>query len=323
MANPTSSRTLDDIAATTVDAYMPGLIDNFFNSNPLWLKLQGKERVMLDGGDRVRQSFIYDRMIGGSYTANDTFDIQRPQTKTVMEFNWSQYFTNLTLVGLDLLKNEGGATKIMDLVEAEMETCRLTIADILGDDLYGDGTGNNSKALLGLSAGVDDGTNVAAYGGITRSSNGNQGTAVKGKYNATTATLSLPLMNSYMGTATIQPARPDLIMTTQSLWDKFWDRVQPQQRYPVGPNFDDLAKVGYNAINFNGAAVVPDNKCQSGRLWMLNTDYIKLIVHRSRDFNFTGFQKPPNQDILVGQILFAGQLIIVAPRLNLQARNLS
>jgi hypothetical protein len=323
MANPTSTRTLDDVAATTVDAYLPGLIDNFFNSNPLWLRLQSKERVTLDGGDRLRQAFIYDRMIGGSYSGADTFDIQRVPTKTVMEFNWSQYFVNLTLVGLDLLKNEGGATKIMDMVEAEMETSRLSLADYLGTDLYGDGTGNASKAILGLSAAIDDGTNVASYGGITRQSNGNQGTAVSAQYQATTSTLNLPLMNQYMGNATIQPARPDLIMTTQTLWNKFWDRVQPQQRYPVGPGFDDLAKIGYNAINFNGAAVVPDNKCQSTRLWMLNTDYIKLVLHRSRDFHFTGFQKPPAQDILAGQILFAGQLIVVAPRLQLQARNLS
>lgn len=322
MANPTSSRTLEDVAATTVDAYLPGLIDNFFNSNPLWLRLASKERVLLDGADRIRQSIIYDKMIGGSYSGNDTFDIQRAATKTVMEFDWAQYYTNLTIDGRTMLKNEAGATKIMDLVEAEMETARLTLADILGTDLYLDGTGNNSKAILGLIAAVDDGNNVSSYGGITRSS-GAQGTAVKGVLNTTGGALSLPLMNSIMGSATIQPARPDLITTTQTLWDKAWDRVQPQQRFPSGPGFDDLAKIGYNAINFNGSAIVVDAKCASGNMWFLNTDYIKLIVHRSRDFHFTGFQKPSNQDVLVGQILFAGQLVVVAPRLNARATSLT
>jgi hypothetical protein len=323
MANPTDGRTLADVAATTVDAYLPGLVDNFFNSNPLWLRLASKERVLLDGGDQIRQSIIYTGMTAGSYSANDTFDIQRVQTKTVMLFDWSQYYCNLTIDGRTMLKNEGGATKVMDLVEAEMETARITLADTLGTDLYLDGTGNANKALLGLIAGIDAGSNVASYGGITRSANGAQGTAVQGVVNTTGGALNLPLLNSIMGSATIQPARPDLIMTTQSMWDKVWDRVQPQQRFPVGPGFEDLAKIGYNAINFNGAAVVPDSKCASGNMWFLNTDYIKLIIHKSRDFHFTGFQKPANQDVLVGQILFAGQLIVVAPRLNARATGLS
>lgn len=295
---------------------------NFFTSNPLWLRLIGKDRVLLDGGDKIRQGLIYDDMWVSSYSGLDTFDTSRIETKTVMQFDWAQYAAGLTIDGLTLLKNEGGATKIMDLVEAEMETARLSLASKLGTDVYGDGTGNSSKELLGLAAGVDDGTNVATYGGITRSS-GSQGTAVKGVLKASAGTLTLPLMNSHMGACTIQPARPDLIMTTQAMWDKVWDRVQPQQRFPVGPGFDELAKVGYNAINFNGAAAVPDSKCASGNMWYLNTDYIKLVVHKSRDFHFTGFQKPHNQDALVGQILFAGQLIVTAPRLNCRATGLS
>jgi len=324
MANPTDGRTLADVAATTVDAYLPGLIDTFFLSNTLWLRLAAKERVLLDGGDQIRQSFIYGAMNGGSYSGNDTFDIQRVPTKTVMLFDWAQYYVNLTIDGRTMLKNEAGATKVMDLVEAEMETARLTLADTLGTDLYLDGTGNSSKAILGLIAGVDDGTNVATYGGITRTGSSNpQGAAIKGVLNTTGGALNLPLMNTVMGSATIQPARPDLMTTPQAMWDKFWDRVQPQQRFPTGPGFDDLVKIGYNAINFNGAAVVVDSKPASGNVWFLNTDYIKLVIHRSRDFHFTGFQKPSNQDVLVGQILWAGQLIVVAPRLCARATGLS
>jgi hypothetical protein len=323
MANPTDTRTLADLAATTVDAYLPGLIDNFFNSNPVWLRLASKERVLLDGGDFIRQSMIYDKMIGGSYSGGDTLDIQRAPTKTVMQFDWAQYYVNLTVDGRTMLKNEGGATKLMDLVEAEMETARLSLAEYLGTDLFLDGTGNNSKNILGLIAAIDDGSNVASYGGITRQNNGNQGTAVRAILNTTGGALNLPLINTIMGQATIQPARPDMLITTQTLWDKFWDRVQPQQRFPSGPSFDDLAKIGYNAINFNGAAVVVDSHCASGNVWFLNTDYIKLIIHKSRDFHFTGFQKPSNQDVLVGQIFWMGQFVVVAPRLQARAVSLT
>ena len=203
-----------------------------------------------------------------------------------------------------------------------METARLTLADLLGVDLFLDGTGNAAKALLGLIAAIDDGTNIAAYGGITRDASA-VGTAAKGKLNTTGGPLQLALLNSVMGTATIQPHRPDLIVSPQAMWDRGWERVQPQQREPAGPGFDDLARVGFTAINFNGAAWVVDSHTAAGNVWLLNTDFIKLIVHRDRDFKFSGFQSPVNQDALIGQILWAGQLVVQAPRLSARMTGLT
>ena len=323
MANPTDTRTLADVAASAVDAYLPGLIDLVFTSNPLWIRMMSKERVVLDGSDMIRQPILYDKLTVGSYSGLDTFDTTRKATKTLMQFDWSQYYANLTVDGRTVLKTSGAGTRILDLVESEMETARLSLADRLGTDLYLDGTGNDAKNILGLIAAIDDGTNVASYGGITRSGNGLQGTAVQGNLNTTGGTLSLALINTAMGAATIQPNRPDLIVTTQTLWDRFWERAQPSQREPSGPGFDDLARVGYTAINFNGAAVVIDSHVASGNLWLLNSDFFKLLIHEDRDFAFTGFQKPTNQDAMVGQILFAGQLVCQSPRLSTRMTSLT
>ena len=117
MPNPTDTRTLGDIAAAAVDAYLPGVIDLFFNSNPVWVRMASKERVILDGGDQIRQAILYDRMNGGSYAGLDTFDIARRQTKTVMRFDWSQYYAGLTIDGLTILKTSGSGTKVLNLVE--------------------------------------------------------------------------------------------------------------------------------------------------------------------------------------------------------------
>jgi len=323
MPNPTDSRTLADVAASAVDSYLPGLIDLFFNSNALWIRLTSKERVVLDGGDQVRQPILYDQLNGNSYSGLDTFDISRRPSKTVLQFDWAQYYANLTVDGRTILKTSGAGSRVLDLVEAEMETCRLTLAELLGTDLFLDGTGNSNKAILGLIAGIDSGTNVATYGGINRNDGSVQATAVQGNLNTTGGVLSLPLVNTAMGSATIQPHRPDLIITTQAMWNRFWERVQPSQREPSGPGFDDLARVGFSAINFNGAAVVVDSHVASGNAWLLNTDFIKLIIHRDRDFQFTGFQKPTNQDALVGQLLWAGQLVVQSPRLQTRMTGLT
>ncbi len=99
-------------------------------------------------------------------------------------------------------------------------------------------------------------------------------------------------------------------------WNKIWDRVTPAQRYPTGPNFDDVARVGFDSINVNGAAVVVDSHVAAGQVVGLTTDYVKLIVHKDRDFHFTGFKIPIDQDAIVGQILWAGNLVCANPRLN-------
>lgn len=322
MANPSDGRSLADVAAAAVDSYLPGLIDLVFNSNALWIRLASKERIVLDGGDQVRQPILYAKANGGSYAGLDTFNITRAQTKTVMLFDWSQYYADVTIDGRTVLKTSGSNTRVLDLVEAEMETARLTLADFLGTDTFLDGTGNGGKNLLGLIAGVDDGTNVGAYGGLTRDASA-QGLAVRANLNTTGGNLSLALVNTAMGAATIQPHRPDLVIGPQAMWDRFWERAQPAQREPMGPNFDDLARLGFTAINFNGAAVVVDAHAASGNLWLLNTDFIKLVVHKDRDFIFTGFQKPTDQDALIGQILWAGQLVIQAPRLQTRMTGLS
>lgn len=323
MALPVDTRTLGDIAAAAVDSYMPGVIDLFFNSNPLWIRMASKERVAYGGGDLIRQPILYDKLNAGSYSGFDTFDITRRSTKTVLQFDWSQYQVTLTIDGRTLLKTSGSGTRITDLVETEMETARLTLAEELGADLFLDGTGNGAKDILGLIAAIDSGANVATYGGINRNDGSLQATAVQGNLNTTGGALSLPLVNTAMGSATIQPQRPELIVTTQSVWDRFWERSQPAQREPSGPGFDDLARVGFTAVNFNGAAVVVDSHVASGNVWLINSETFKLIVHEDRDFVFSGFQKPSNQDAMVGQIFWAGQLICQSPRLNCRMTGLS
>ena len=323
MANPTDSRTLGDVAAAAVDSYLPGLVDLIFNSNPLWIRMASKERIIFDGGDLIRQPILYGTLNSGSYSGLDTFDTARVQTKTVMQFDWSQYQCSLTIDGRTIAKTSGAGSRIMDLVETEMETARLTLANNLGVDLFLDGTGNGGKVLTGLIAAIDDGTNVNTYGGIARLANGDQGVAVRGNLNTTGGALSLGLVNTAMGSATIQPHRPDLIVTTQAMWDRFWERSQPSQREPSGPAFDDLARIGFTAVNFNGAAVVVDSHVAAGNAWLLNTDFFKLIIHKDRDFIFSGFQKPTNQDAMVGQIFWMGQLVCQAPRLNTRMTGLS
>ncbi len=325
MAIPSKSTEIEDIASTSIYRFLPGVVDNVYNSNPLFVRLASKNRIMLDGGMDVRQPFIYAKKEGGSYRGQDVLNTARKKTKSSLIFDWKQYYANIVLDGLTELQN-AGAGKVIDLMDIEMEEAQMKLRDDLGTDLFGDGTGNDSKAITGLTAVCDDNTNVTTYGGVSRSGGDDIATAVIAQYDGTGGALSLALLQTSaggFGACTIEPEKPDLIITTQAIWDKIWARVQPSQRYPQGAGFDDLAKVGFRTIDFNGAAVVVDSHCQANRVYFLNTNYIKLVVHTNRNFVFSGWRVPSDQDSRVGYIFFAGEVVCSAPRLQGQIRNVT
>lgn len=323
MAAPTLTQVLDNVGSSTIEKRLPGLIDAFFKSNPLAARLLQQDRIVEEGGKDIRQRIIYTRKPGGSYAGNDTFDISQRESRTEMVFNWKQYYTNITITGLDLLKNAGDS-QISDLVQDEMDEAEMSAPDYIGDDVYLDGSGNGGKAITGLRAALDDGTTYTTYGGITRSTTlGTPGKAVSGVVNTTAATFSLSQMNTYMGQATIGNRKPNLVLTTQDLWNKWWERAQPAQRFSAGDSRGSLAAVGFQTIEFNGAEVVVDGHCPANYVVMLNTNFVKMVIHSKRMWEPTGWKYPTNQDTAIQQLLWAGELVVTSPRMHVLATNVS
>lgn len=317
MAIPLDSRQLLDIATTTVDERLPQLVDNFFTGSPLWVRLRSRNNVMLDGGDRIRQPIVFNNLPGGSYGVGDNFDTTRRNVLESMIFDWRRYYVNITMEGLEDLQN-AGANRVIDLVSTKMDVAELTMIQNLGIDAFGSGGGN---LITGLRAAVDNGDLVATYGGISR--DGTAQDVVRGNLDTTGGVFSLTLMNdTMMGTGTgpaLGREKPDLIITNQTIWNSWWARVQPSQRF----GSEDLKEVGMDAIRFNGADVVVDPQCPANHVYFLNTRFIKLIVHTTRNFSFRGWFETSNRDERIGQILWAGELIVSSPRLQALVNNVT
>ena len=328
MAIPSSTEYIEDIVSTTIRNIRPKVIDNFFKSKALFVRLMEKNRVMLDGGRQIQQPFLYDAPPGGSYGRGDDLDISTKNILSSMIFDWSRYYSAVTIDGLDELQN-AGAQKIIDLTEVRMNAARMKIEDDIGGDIFLDGTGNGSKNIVGLRAGIDDGNTVASYGGITRVVSAAVGTpayAVNAGYVSTTAATFTPdIATTAMGGATVSGERPDLIITTQAIWDRFHDRLQTQQRFPSTstPGAKGMIDAGFPAFSWSGAEVVVDQKCPTGFMYFLNTKYITLYVHSMRNFVVDGPHVPANRDQRTWRVFFAGCLVIGAPRLQALVSNLT
>src|SRR5512138_1832536 len=102
MAAPTITEILDNVGTSTIEARLPGLIDNVFTGNPLAARLLQRDNVKIDGGKDIRQRIIYGKKNGGSYSGLDPLDNTNPETRTEMVFNWKQLYVPIMLSGLDM-----------------------------------------------------------------------------------------------------------------------------------------------------------------------------------------------------------------------------
>jgi hypothetical protein len=302
--------TYADIDAAVRKKYLPTLVDQVFISNALLVKLMATTQVVFDSGLKIAQPVLYGQLAGGSYKGLDPFDISYKQTQTYAEWDWKNLYVNVTIAGDDMAKTEGDE-KIIGLVQSKMETASLTMNELLSKMFFGDGTGNASKDFDGLLNAIDSGSTYSTYGGIDRSTNSWWGSQL----DSTGGAITLGAVQNMIGLCTVGTKKPNLAFTTQALFDKLWARVQPQQRFLDGKS--DIAKVGFTGINFNNhMEIIVDNHCPSGTMFLLNTEYWKLVLNRSRNFYWTAEKTPTDQDAYVRQLLTMGNLICTQPRVQ-------
>lgn len=325
MALPSYNFPIADVFATTFDAVLPEMTDGVYGRIPLIGRLysrfrdenygaNGEPTIMYDGGDFIRCNVLYNKFPASSYGKGDTFYTGFTNFLTAMVFQWKRAYSPINVDALDLRKNAGAITQIVSYSRALAYNAALSLADAMDSMFFGDGTGNGGKNFDGLGNGVSA---TGTYGGITRSSTaGDPGNAIKSVINSTGAPFSFAQMNKDMAQVIFGKIRPDIIITTLDIWQKWWARSQPSERTTAGP----LREIGFETIRFNGAEVVVDDYEAANTVHFLNTDFIQLwmmegndFVRRGRSMGKDGFLVY-NQDSYMDQLQLYGNLIVTGPR---------
>lgn len=190
-----------------------------------------------------------------------------------------------------------------------MKNAEKTMKKKLSTGLYSGGGGGHIDGLLKI---CDDSTNYTTYGTINRSTN----TWARAHLNTTGGSITLSSIQSMVGDCTYDNEKPDLCITTQTIYDAIWVLLQSQQRFPAGVGRDnDLARAGFPSIDWNGYMdIVVDSNCPSGYLFFINSDYLEFYVSDKRNFTFSGWKEWVNQDARSGQILTYCNVAASAPR---------
>ena len=287
--------TYGEISAITEKYFISKMIDNIFTSNVLLQRARKKWMKKEDGGERIMVPVMYaTTTASGWFSGTDTLDTTANDQITSAEFEWKQAYANITITRLDELKNSGKRAAV-NFVKSKVQVAEKTLADNIGTGLYNSGT--DSDAIVGLRLAVDS---TGTYGGIARASY----SWWAAQEDSTTTALSISAMESMYGDCTIGNDMPSVIVTTQDIFDDYFNLLQPQQRFQDSKT----ANAGFNNLLFRGTAVVVDNKCPANHMFMLNENYLSLVVHSKENFRFEPFQKPLNQNVSSAKVYFAGAL---------------
>ena len=295
----------DEILTTTLNNYVPRLVDNIFTARPLFYALTNGQTIRrISGGAKIVVPVIYGtNSTASSYSGTDTISTTAQTGISAAEYNWKQYAATVTINGLEEAKNNGEA-QIIDLLEGKIFQTQETIIENMNSMFYSNGAGNGGKDWLGLNALVGVGNDSgSAIGGIDatasdntwwRSSLVNQGGA-----------LTVAAMATMYNNVSVGNDQPTIIITDQDEYEKYESLLTSNIRYTD----TDMADSGFQNLLFKGAPVTFDSNSElDGKMFFLNTKYLQLVAHSDVWFKPTPFVRPTNQDSVFSQILCYGEL---------------
>lgn len=307
------------VSAIVRDDIVPAVTDAIYTGNVFYATLEDRNKVIVRGGENFGWPVMFAKLNSGSYRGATPFPSTEVQINRRAQVEVKQLFVDIVASGYDF-ERASGPLAVVDLLDELRQAAVMTAGDLMGDQVYGDGTGNGGLDLDGARVGVDNSTLYPTYAGIDRSTN----TWWRGNVNATGGNLTTSAMNTDYGTATVGNAHPTLEVTTQTLWNKVLDRTIPSQRYEAGNAANRTAKIGFDAIKHLGADIVHDAHCPSGNYWYFNMDDIELrVINDQRMWGWTGWKTQASADVQQGQLLFMGNLLFKNPRLHARSTGLS
>jgi len=342
---------ISELSAYTLQELVPRSTDVIFKKSPLLVRLLNRSNVNFDGGMYIQRPIMYAELNGGFFSKTDTLNIAYVNTDTAFVVNPKYAYVSIYLYGTDDVLN-AGRNAAFSQVELKMANASAKMAKILATGIYQDGQTSSGTGVLspttsfdGLLAWIDDGNSYSSYssssnsdksfaaiGGITRtdlftsaptfSSAVTPVTGIGGAnayVNRAWSAFSLNDIQVAFGNAWFGNDFPDLLVGTQTFFNKCWNATQPSQRYMDSNS--DVAKIGFKAFRFNGVSeIVVDKYLPSdgtnGVVFGLNTRYLELFVSTNKkfQFGFTGFKDDQTSINLAGQYLFSGNILYANPR---------
>jgi hypothetical protein len=328
---------------TATNQYLaPAWVDQVLGDNFFFGEVLGRAKKW-DGSQML---FPIKYQKGVSTVAFNGFD-QLPTSQQPVTVNMTFYptftATNVALAGSDLSVNDT-PKQTVKLAKAMMESRAQDGADDIGTFFQGDGSAFGGKAPMGLAGIVDNGSDLANYGGLSRATYAGLNATVT----ASSGTISLLKIRQLANAITDGKVAPSMAITDYSTWSYCEQLFQTFQRNTYS-DFSNASTqksaVGYQGgvgLVWDGLIIYRDKKIVTGNFYLLNLDYLKFFglkwwkgtpvslrseiikgniyeynpANATKAFTWTNWIEAYNQGAVNGFMIMGGQLICTDPKRN-------
>ena len=289
---------IGQLSATTLQNYRPTLVDNIFKKNVLMNHMKENDGVeYLDGGRQIVVPIMHGlNDTVQAFSGTDTLDLNYQGGIDAAIYDWKMYNVSVVFTKEDELKNSG-KSQIKSLLKAKIMQAENSLMERLNNDLF-NGAASDSKEITGLQTAVDTGT----YGSIVGASN-----AFWQSYEENTGgALTVAYIRTGMNTVNLgNGGKTSIMVTTQTLHEKYESLLTAtlQMQTATTKEMKRLGDAGFMALGFRGVPVVYDEACPSGEFYFLNTENLKLSIHKDANFEVIKKSEPTDQHVSVQHIM--------------------
>ena len=305
MASPNVS----DILATTIESRTRKIADNVTDNNAILKKLSLKGKIKpFSGGHKIYQELSFaENSNSGWYSGYDVLPTGASEVLSAAEFTIKQAAVPVVISGLEMLQN-AGKEKMIDLMDARLSVAESTLANLISNGLYSDGTGSGGKDIDGLEAVCDPSPTTGVYGGINRANYAFWNNQLRDN---TAAEATINDDWNILWAACVRGAdRPDIIMVDNNIWQIYMSSLQALQRF-TSP---EVGNLGFPTVKFMDADVCLDGgiggNAETSDAYFLNCDYLHFRPHAQRNMVPLSPNRryATNQDAEVQILAWAGNL---------------
>ena len=295
----TSTTIFDSFFTSTTTKFQKTLEKNFIEHRPSVKVLMDDYGHKESGGYQVQIPLEFGSNTNTKFfNPYDAIDTTPAEYALPVIFPWRHVASSATISEIEVVANSG-KEKLFDLFEGRVRQAVRSMVNLLGSEIYSDGTSFGGNTIVGLAAGISTTPATGSVGGIDPASYffwRNNATTSCGSFaaygvNGTTGDLVETMYNTCTDGMTDAPTAR---LSAQNVYE-FYNRSLLSTVQYTDPNHSKTGDLSFNGLRYKGLTWYWDRQCPAGRAYTLSNSAAHFYIDPQMMFTWTEPRSWPNQ----------------------------
>lgn len=326
----TDTEALQERFSLAVEDRSSGYVDLVSDANVVLSLLRDNGGWKTYQGPTIRERLMYQ--LHGSYVRYSGFEFLTPVHAEIIsdaEFVPKQSAVVFSLSMEEILANSGSDAQLLDVFATHMEAAEMELENKVTEDIHSDGTADGGRQIGGMQLILPDDPSTGTYGGINRANvaawrPSSYDVSAYSWDHTTETTINSTSVHAIYSQVIRETSKgkkgANIILAAESHYGAFEAGLQAIQRVTNGGG---EGKLGFPSLKFYGGGRNLDVVLEGGIgsympddvTYVLDTKSLCMRYHPQRNFSkMGGKQRPINQDAIVQQIGFMGEMTLKDPQ---------